>query len=1277
MKRLALTLVIWLFCVVSYAQCSLLSTSISVDFSANGVCAPVTVNTFDVTYTFNAAQTPADISIEFIWNDPLNMTETIVFGGGLIVSNADRTYQAIATPFPYPNTGPECFFEAQAFVLVGGVQCVNSEQTQIVPSWNVDDQNGGIIALTPGTYEVCENNAIVNAVFTDASTFNCNIAANPDNPNQISRWTQFVYGTDLAPAVGRIRDVTIDDGGPQAVTNGTGNFSAASTRGTAGLMVTGGYFGAPVEVPFMADVPNNISFPISAPANLLNVAGSTFEITLFNWNTCNPYNGDAANPNYVDAVLTTLELTIIPPPVPNYEARDGNAAGAPLAEFCINEDIYFANLTGGPFTYLWEFFDGPLDTDLSLGTSTAVNPTFQFNTGGDKLVRLIATDGAADGACDVIFDNTVTLTPDVVAVVTIYDDLFVAPINALYCQTGTGAGKIDFPVGIADESTGVNPTTQYRYEIRDEFGGFVEDIPAGPGYSLTPIADFSRTYTDEGLYVITLFARNVGSLCSSFDSDTVFIYDQPEPIFTADEACDGGLTTFSGIVDEIAGIPIRVNNDIINLYEWDFSYSVVDGFNIELSRADNNDFTQALGAAGPYEVAVRAMTEKGGCVSEIVTQTVTVNPNPDSQFTHNVIGDLCPGDIVTFTNTSSNPALPLVDYFLEVSHGGSGFFSSTMFAGPTIDLPFDNPDAATRTYDAVVRARTSDNCETLSGVLMFNVSPDETSGFDDSNYDLFNTNCAPWNSTLVVDPGTQALAPDAYQWTISDNNGVVTGFPVSKVNTDPNFHELDYNLTNTSNAIVTFEVVLEVTKTGVCVANDTFNLQISPQPAALFTIMRDEDCDEVVLELEATQKGLTDYTWTYNPAPDNEFGSDDQRLISYTRDANAGTDIIATINLVTTNLAGCPSEMVTLMETVEKRKPDIVASFTIPSDTVQLPDATVPVTNTSTADAGYTYLWEYGDAQTATSRDPEAYTYTQFGSFQIRLTITDEFCEVETFQTVVVLPADPVIDFEADTLLGCTPLTIQFTNLSQSARSGEFLWEFGDGSISQLDNPIHTYFDRGNFDVRLRGTNDVGVTMETQKTEYIQSFGRPFADFLVSARVVFIPDDEVHFRNLSENAVEYLWDFGDGETSTESDPSHAYLMEGKYDIKLIATNELGCADTLFRAAEIEAIVGGETSSPNAFTPNNSGPNGGIDNGGVNVNSVNDIFLPKLEGVIRFKMFVYNKWGQLLFKSENQRVGWDGYFNGKLAPAGVYIYKLEVRYSDNRDEIIAGDVTLIR
>ncbi|MEP1096425.1 MAG: PKD domain-containing protein, partial [Cyclobacteriaceae bacterium] len=1157
MYRLALTLVIWLFCVVSYAQCppGPLGTGQFLDKPAG--CA---TNGLDILFTPLYSQLEDNSQIIIDWGDG---TANTIIPVGTTGVQSGMSYN---TPEPHTYTelatSAGCVYTIEAYVT-GPNNCYTQVETTVTSDiviWNTDNFGDGGAGLTPNplTFNVCAG-TVTTVNFEDLSPWNCTDIAVTTSLNNQERSTQWVYGT---------------------TENITGN---VLINGAIQAFPFAGAVDTHPAIVLDPQAPGNMSLDVTIPVTA--VIGEAFEITLNNWNQCNPYNGGAGIP-----VTQTAVINIVGPPIPGFTDLNGPPPGGiNLLDYCIGDNIYFDNTstnTNINTQYLWEYFDTPTAVGIPVATSNGIDGNHTFTNGGIKAIRLTLTDPTAAGNCDAVLTQQVTVTPDVVAVVTIYDGGFGAPINPVFCQTGTGAGKVNFTVGIADESTGVNPTTEYRYEIRNAAGGLIESIP-GAGFSGTPIVDFQRIYTDEDLYIVTLFARNLGSPCSSFDTDTVFVYDQPEPIFTADEACDGDLTTFSGIVDEIGGIPIRVNTDIINLYEWDFSYNVADGFNVELARMDNNDFTRALGAAGPYEVAVRATTEKGGCVSEIVTQTVTVNPNPNSQFNYNVTGDLCPGDIITFTNTSSNPALT-VDYFLEVSHAGSGFFSSTLFAGPTIDLPFDNPDAATRTYDAVVRARTSDNCETLSGVRMFNVSPDETSGFGDSNYDLFNSNCSPWSSTLVVDASTQALTPDAYQWTISDNNGVVTGFPVSKVSTDPNFHELDYNLTNTSNAIITFEVVLEVTKTGVCVANDTFNLQISPQPAAAFTIMRDEDCDEVVLELEATQKGLTDYAWTYSPAPDNEFGSDDQRLISYTRDANTGADIIATINLVTTNLAGCPSDMVTMMETVEKRKPDIIPSFTIPSDTVQLPDATVLVTNTSTADAGYTYLWEYGDGQTAAVRDPAEYTYTQFGSFQIRLTITDEFCDVETFQTVVVLPADPVIDFEADTLQGCTPLTIQFTNLSQSARSGEFLWEFGDGSISQLDNPIHTYFDGGNFDVRLRGTNDVGVTLETQKDEYIQSFGRPFADFLVSARVVFIPDDEVHFRNLSENAVEYFWDFGDGETSTESDPSHAYVEEGKYDIKLVAINELGCADTLFRAAEIEAIIGGETSSPNAFTPNNSG-----------------------------------------------------------------------------------------
>lgn len=1248
MKRLALTLVIWLFCVISYAQCppGPLGTGQFLDKPAG--CA---TNGLNIMFTPLYGQLEDNSQIVIDWGDGTGETVNL---GAAVPPNSGVTYN---TPVPHTYTEAAtsggCVYTIEAYVT-GPNSCYTQIETTVTSDiviWNTDNfgDGGADLAPNPLTFNVCAGTtATLN--FEDLSPWNCTDIAVTTSLNNQTRSTQWVYGTNNTITVG---DVLID--------------AAIEVFPFDGSVDT-----HPAVV-LDPQAPGNMSLDVTIP--ITAAIGESFEITLNNWNQCNPYIGGVGTP-----VTRTAVINIVGPPIPGFTDLNGAPPGGiNLLDYCIGDNVYFDNTstnTNGSTQYLWEYFDTPTAIGIPLATSNGVDGSHAFTNGGSKAVRLTLTDPTAAGNCDATLTQQVTITPDVVAAVTIYDDLFGVPINPLFCQTGTGAAKIDFSVGIADESTGVNVATEYRYEIRNEAGTLIESIPAGTGFSATPIVDFTRVYADEGLYIVTLFARNPGSPCSSSDSETIFIYDQPEPVFVTDEVCEGGLTTFSGIVDEIIGIPIRVNSDIINLYEWDFSYNVVDGFNIEFSTTDNNDFTRAMGAAGPYEVAVRANTAQGGCVSSIFTQTVTVNANPVSQFAQDVVGDLCPGDIITFTNTSNNPSLT-VDYFLEVSHAGSGFFSSTLFVGSTIELPFDNPDASTRTYNAIVRAMTSDNCETVSSILMFNVSPDEESEFSDSNYDLFNSNCAPWSSTLVVDVDTQNLLPDAYQWTISENGGVVTGYPVSKVSTDPNFHELDFDLGNTTNAIISYEVVLEVTKTGVCIANDTFNLQISPQPVATFNVMRDEDCDEVVLELEAEQKGLTDYTWLYTPTPDNEFGSDDERLISYTRDVNSGSDINATIRLVTTNLAGCPSDTITMMAVVEKRKPDIVSSFTMPLDTVQLPDATVSLTNTSTTDPSYTYLWEYGDGQTAADRDPADYAYSQFGSFQINLTVTDGFCEVDTFRTIVVLPADPVIDFVADTLQGCTPLTIRFTNLSQNARPGEFLWEFGDGSISRLDNPIHTYFDGGNYDVRLRGTNDVGVTLETQKDEYIEAFGRPFADFLVSARVVFIPDDEVHFRNLSENSTEFIWDFGDGETSTESDPSHAYLEEGKYDIKLIAINELGCADTLFRAAEIEAIIGGETSSPNAFTPNTSGPNGGVDNGNLNANSVNDIFLPKLEGVIRFKMFVYNKWGQLLFKSENQRVGWDGYFNGKLAPAGVYIYKLEVRYSDNRDEIIAGDVTLMR
>ncbi|MEO9872984.1 PKD domain-containing protein [Ekhidna sp.] len=1280
--RLYLTFSLVLAFLVGFGQCSLLSTTISVDFSADGTCAPVTVNTFTVTYTFNVAQNPADIEIEFTWNDPANTTETIS-GLGLTVSNANRTFQATATPFPYPDTGPECFFEAQAFIIVAGDICETSEQTQIVPSWNVDDENGGVIAFDPGGYDICLNTALTNVVFDDASTFNCNINDNPDNPNQISRWVQFVYGTDPVPAVGRFRDLTLVDGGPVTVTQPDGSLTAPQTRGTAGLMVTGGHFGLVEEVPFPADVPIHSTFPISAPANAANLIGTTFEITLYNWNTCNPFNGDQANPNYVDAVTETLVIQVIPPPVPDYDARDGGPGGAILTEFCINSDIYFDNNTpGGPYNFRWEFYDGPADTDPFLDFSTDVNPTFSFENGGQKLVRLIATDPNADGVCVVEYDDFVNLSPDAVADFDFYDGAFAAPINPDFCQTGADV----FTVGFRDNTID-QPNTEFRYEFYDENDILISTQPTDGSFLVDPVPDFTRTFSAEEYTIVRLVARNTSTLCGSVDQDTVFVYGRPQPSFDSNEACEDARTTFSAIADPILSLTTQVDDDEVDLYEWDFSF---DGtFNVELTRTNNANFDWFLNGmdiatgvepitsvAGTYTVALRMTTMKGGC-SDIISQPVTINPNPVAQVSNNAIGDICPGDEITFTNLSNNPGLPS-SYRLDVSHPPSGFISNTLFPSPTLDFTFINPDDTTRTYFIQLRAESTDGCVTFSTIESIRVSPDEEAQFDDPAYNVFNTNCSPWTSTVFVDPATQSLTADLYRWSLLDpDDALLLGYPITKNSGDADFHELDYEIINTSATIVNYRMVLEAERTGVCIANDTVNIQISPQPISTYSLEREEDCERVNFTLEAVQKGLADYDWSFNPAPDIIVDNNDEIMISYNREPNTGNDINAQLSLITTNLASCQSDPEVLNETIEKQRPDLVSNFILSTTTLQLPDNTVIITNNSSIGAGLTYEWSFGDGSTFSGFDAVSHDYDRFGTYEITLAVTDDFCTVESSQTVTVIPTAPILDFEADILEGCAALTVQFTNLSQFAVPGEFLWEFGDGSISRSDNPTHTFFAGGNFTVRLRGQNEVGENSEIEKEQYISVFERPFADFLVSTRVVFIPDQEAVFKNLSDNATSFFWDFGDGVTSTDSDPRHAYTEEGFYDITLIARNDFGCVDTLFRSAEVEAISGGQVNTPNAFTPSLNGATGGEVGSGTDPSRINDVFLPRLEGVERFRMFIYNKWGELIFESSSQSKGWDGYYRNKLAPSGVYVYKLELRFSDGKDIIKVGDVTLIR
>ncbi len=165
------------------------------------------------------------------------------------------------------------------------------------------------------------------------------------------------------------------------------------------------------------------------------------------------------------------------------------------------------------------------------------------------------------------------------------------------------------------------------------------------------------------------------------------------------------------------------------------------------------------------------------------------------------------------------------------------------------------------------------------------------------------------------------------------------------------------------------------------------------------------------------------------------------------------------------------------------------------------------------------------------------------------ITITDSLPLVS-----VVLP---VADFSFNPTQGIAPLTVQFNDLSQNADSRS--WDFGDGTNSTEQNPIHTYSAVGTYNVKLTvsNENDIVSKLATVTVQaYITSPITPVADFNVNPTSGDAPLT-VQFTDSSQNAVRWTWSFGDGATSTEQNPTHTYFSAGNYIVSLTVNNANG------------------------------------------------------------------------------------------------------------------------
>lgn len=219
----------------------------------------------------------------------------------------------------------------------------------------------------------------------------------------------------------------------------------------------------------------------------------------------------------------------------------------------------------------------------------------------------------------------------------------------------------------------------------------------------------------------------------------------------------------------------------------------------------------------------------------------------------------------------------------------------------------------------------------------------------------------------------------------------------------------------------------------------------------------------------------------------------------------------------------------------------------------------VSFTDLSTGTAIDGWSWTFGDGGSSTAQNPN-YTYNNPGTYTVSLTVSSssQGCDdTETKTAYITVNGAPVADFEGNPTSGTEPLTVNFTDLSTGS-PGSWDWNFGDGGTSTEQNPSHTYTSDGTYTVTLTATNNCGSYVE-QKVDYItvDPCVAPIADFSGSPVSGEAPLT-VDFTDLSTgNPTSWDWNFGDGGTSTEQNPSHTYTSQGTYMVTLTAANVCG------------------------------------------------------------------------------------------------------------------------
>ncbi len=761
--------------------------------------------------------------------------------------------------------------------------------------------------------------------------------------------------------------------------------------------------------------------------------------------------------------------------------------------------------------------------------------------------------------------------------------------------------------------TGSNTNFSYSWEFDD----------GGSSSEFEPDHTFTNSLAKDTTYNVELAVESINGCVDTTDGN-VTVRDYINAQFSVDDPV--GCAPYTITIDEYA-------SGGIDTYEWDWNGDgTVDSAYTTSPGTFTHEYQNTSDTIATFPLTL-IVSNNDGCEDTLIRE-VKVYPDVEPQFTMNPTNEGCHPVKVDFTNNSTPSGT--LNYTWDFGDGGT----SNQEEPSHTFYNFSNTDSTSFKVELV--AESDYYCtDSVSKRVYVHYNPK-------AKMDVNTTeSCPPLNLTA----DNESTGGDTYTWDYGDGTDTIL----------PNKNSVSHTYDNTGSSVANFDLQLLAETNYGCSDSTQLRLSVYPRVTADFTY-DSAGCHPFYVQFNNESENADYYYWDFKDGVTSNLENPENRF-----ENNTQSDKTFDVFLRASSEFNCKDSVTKPVTTY----PSPNTAFAVTPTLQVFPNSTVDLDN-NTNTGPWDYTWHFGDGETSTTKQPGEYTYDDYGEYSIMLEAESEHCYDSVSHDIIIIAPEPIADFTTDPVEGCQPLTVQFTDNSEYGEN--YFWDFDDGDTARTQNVEHTFTEAGTFYVKQTVSGEGG---EDYAYKTVKVFKKPVADFEVKPKFVMLPDEKVAFYNLSKFEDMWKWDFGDGRTANKEQPKHLYRDTGRYDIRLEVESYEGCQDTLIKENLVQVGGKGSIRFPDAFTPSKSGPTGGQWKEGQNLDKVNDIFHPVGEGVMEYKLEIFNKWGEKIFESNDFHVGWDGYYQGELMPQNVYIWKAEGKFANGKTFEKMGDVTLVR